>query len=282
MNEAQTNSQEFPYRILMGRILAGLIICILPIRGMTQDNAGDPAQRGAELAKRVLQKQNTSGFLIRARALVGENPEDPALSSVLQVRIVGRREKSKTQVLYQILWPTSRIGTALVLDLGPQSKISGFLFTPPDHLTPITDSLITTPFAGTAMTIEDLAENYWHWPSQRIVGPGRAGERRCTILESRPPPETTSAYAIVRSCITKNSPLWVEKLAADNHLAKRIVFEVSSRTKTEQTSRIAMVVEGNDKSQRTRVEFLKSERDLKISPDEFSVERLKSLTVAKP
>jgi hypothetical protein len=250
MNEAQTNSQEFPYRILMGRILAGLIICILPIRGMTQDNAGDPAQRGAELAKRVLQKQNTSGFLIRARALVGENPEDPALSSVLQVRIVGRREKSKTQVLYQILWPTSRIGTALVLDLGPQSKISGFLFTPPDHLTPITDSLITTPFAGTAMTIEDLAENYWHWPSQRIVGPGRAGERRCTILESRPPPETTSAY--------------------------------SSRTKTEQTSRIAMVVEGNDKSQRTRVEFLKSERDLKISPDEFSVERLKSLTVAKP
>jgi hypothetical protein len=114
------------------------------------------------------------------------------------------------------------------------------------------------------------------------VGQGRAGKRRCTILESRPTPETASAYAIVRSCIAKDSPLWVEKLAADNHLAKRIVFEVSSQKKTEQTYRIAMVVEGDDKSQNTRVEFLKSERDLKISPDEFSIERLKSLAVVKP
>jgi hypothetical protein len=282
MNKARVNVPKFPYQNLICRILRVMIFCALPIGGMTQDNAGGPAQRGAELAKRVLQKQNTSGFQIRARAIVGENPDDPTRSSVLQVRIVGRREKSKTQVLYQILWPTSRKGTSLVLELGPQSKISGFLFVPPDLITPITDSLLTAPFAGTALTIEDLAENYWHWPSQRIVGQGRAGERRCTILESRTPQETSSAYATVRSCITRNTPLWVEKLTADNHLVKRIAFEISGREQTEEANRRAMVVEGNDKSQHTRVEFLKSERNIKISPDEFSIERLKSLIVAKP
>jgi hypothetical protein len=282
MNEAQANFPKFPYQNPICRILMAMIFCALPLCGITQDNAGDPAQRGTELAKRVLQKQSTSGFLIRARAVVGENPDDPALSSVLQVRIVGRREKSTSQVLYQILWPTSRKGTSLVLELGPQSKISGFLFVPPDRITPITDSLLTAPFAGTAMTIEDLAENYWHWPSQRIVGQGRAGERRCTILESRAPQETPSAYTTVRSCIARNAPLWVEKFTADNHLVKRITFEISSREQTGQASRLAMVVEGNAKSQHTRVEFLKSERNIKISPDEFSVERLKSLIAAKP
>jgi hypothetical protein len=282
MNESQANFRNCLHQNLICRILNVIIFCTLPISGMTQDNAGKPVQRGSELAKRVLQKQYNSGFRIRARAVIGENPEDPAKSSVLQVRIVGRREKSKTQILYQILWPISRKGTSLVLELGPHPQISGFLLVPPDRITPIMDSLITTPFAGTALTIEDLAENYWLWPSQRIVGQGRAGERGCTILESRPSQEIASAYAIVRSCIIRNSPLWVEKLTADNHLVKRITFETSKRETGEQAYRLAMVVEGSDKSQRTRVEFLKSERDLKISPDEFSVEQLKNLMVAKP
>jgi hypothetical protein len=282
MNKAQANAQNCLHQNLIFRVLQLMIFCALSMSGMAQDNTGNAVQRGAELAKRVLQKQYTSGFRIRARAVIGANPEDPAASSVLQVRIVGRREKSKTQILYQILWPTSRKGTALVFELGTHPRISGFLFVPPDRITPITDSLIASPFAGTALTIEDLAENYWLWPSQRIAGQGRAGDRRCTILESRPSQETASAYAIVRSCITKNSPLWVEKLTADNHIVKRITFEISNREDNRQDYRLAMIVEGDDKSQRTRVEFLKSERDLKISLDEFSVEQLKSLVGAKP
>jgi hypothetical protein len=283
MNKAQPseNILDYCYRMLIRLMVVALMLGGFPETAATQEHAEDAARRGADLAKRVLQEQESSGFLIRARAVIGEDPDDPALSSVLQVRIVGRREKHVARVLYQILWPNSRKGQALVLERSQDLQVSGFLFFPPDRVMPLTDSLMTTTFAGTGLTIEDLAEDFWRWPIQRIVGQGRAGKRGCAILESHPSPETVSAYAMVRSCIARNSPLWIEKLSESGNTVKRISFETYDGKKQDRDYGSAMIVEGDSKSLRTQVEFLKSERGIKISPDEFSVESLKAIAAAK-
>jgi hypothetical protein len=203
---------------------------------------------------------------------------------VLQVRILGRREKNETQVLYQVLWPTRLKGHAAVIERHALPPVTGFLFEPPDHVTRLTPALLATPFAGTVLSIEDLAEDFWSWPLQQVAGQERSGKEPCTILLSRPSAEMHSAYSLVRSCINpqKATPVWIEKFGHDNQRIKRIVFESSSRKTPAQDYRLAMVAESADAATRTRVEILKSERGISVSPDEFSIGRLNQLGSKSP
>jgi hypothetical protein len=261
-------------------ILAGVICADV----VSQERVGDAERRGRELAKRVLQLQDTSGFQIRARVIIGAESDDSPRPSILQVRIVGRREIDLTRVLFQILWPNSLKGLAAVIENRHQPPIAGFLFEPPDRVTRLTPALLSAPFAGSGLTLEDLAEDFWQWPQQRVAGQGHAGQEECTILESRPSPAAASAYSLIRSCISlkKAAPLWVEKLGGDGRMMKRITIETPDRKGHSQDFRTAMVVEGGVAWPRTRVEILKNERGIAVSPDEFSVARLRSLGARNP
>ncbi len=263
-------------------LAAAAFLVVAVSTGGTQQQPRDPSRLGQDLAKRVLQAQDTSGFRVRGRVIIGTEREGDPGPLILQVRIVGRRENSATRVLYQILWPTSLKGHAAVLERRQAPGIEGFLFEPPDRVTRMTPALALTPFAGSALTYEDLAENFWRWPRQRIAGPGRSGAQGCTILESRSPSETASEYSLVRSCIAskRSTPLWIEKLGGDGKVIKRIAFEAPEGKN--QDFRMAMIVEGSDPARRTRIEFVRSERGLTISPDEFSVGRLKALAISRP
>jgi len=248
---------------------------------IAQERAGDAVSRGQALARRVLQAQETSGFQVRARVVVGAGEEGEPESSILQIRIVGRRDKSVMRVMYQIFWPPALKGLAVVFEQTRIAAVKGFLFEPPDRVTPLIPSLMATSFAGTGLTLEDLAENFWLWARQRVAGEGRAGDQACTILESRPAPEEHSGYTLVRSCISvkKATPLWIEKIGADGKRIKRIAFEAADRKSKEAGFRAAMVVASDVPAQRTRVEILRSERGITISPAEFTIENLKSLAV---
>jgi hypothetical protein len=267
------------WRRWAGLVGIGVIISVACAGAPAQEPVGDAASRGRALAHRVLQEQDTSGFQIRGRVIVGVDEENGPRPSILQVRIIGRRQNGVTRILHQILWPPALKGLAAVIEHTQTPAISGFLFEPPERITRLTPTLLAAPFAGTGLTLEDLAENFWLWPRQRVAGEGRAGDQACTILESRPSPEEISAYALVRSCLSmkKATPLWVEKMGADGKLIKRIAFETPDRKGGGTGFRAAMVVEGGAPAQRTRVEILKSERGMTISPAEFTVERLKSL-----
>lgn len=264
--------------ILAVSMVAALAV-ILCTAVAAQERAGDAERRGRELAKRVLQAQDTSGFQIRARVVVGDDSNEALQPAILQVRIVGRRENNATRILYQILWPTALKGQAAVIERRQNPPAAGFLFEPPDRVARLSPVLFATPFAGTGLTFEDLAEDFWRWPLQQVTGQGRGGEDACTILESRPSSEIVTAYSLVRSCVApkKATPLWIEKFGADGRRAKRMSFEAPARKSRDQDSRLVMIVDNGTASQRTRVEFLKSERGITVSPDEFSVERLKRL-----
>jgi hypothetical protein len=272
-----TRRDRPPWRACRSALIA--IATVAVCTGAAQEGAGDAAQRGQELARRVAQAQDTSGFQIRARVVIGTDADDAPRPAVLQLRIVGRREAGLTKILYQVLWPNTLKGHAAVIERRKSPPVTGFLFDLPARVTPLTAALIAAPFAGSGLTLEDLADDFWRWPVQRAVGQGQAGRQTCTILESHPSEDAASAYAQVRSCVDarKATPLWVEKRGADGALIKRIAFERPESKDRERPYRLAMVVEGGLASPPTRVEFLKSERDLTISPAEFSVERLGAL-----
>jgi len=260
------------------RLLPSALIVLAAAAAIAaQHKPGDP---GRDLARRVLKAQETSGFQIRARVILGEEEEGARRPAILQVRMAGRREGDTEKVLYQVLYPTTLKGYAAVIEQSRAPGISGFLFEPPERIRQLDPDLLKSPFAGTGLTIEDLAENFWRWPSQRVAGQGQAGKQACTVLESRPSKDAATAYALVRSCIDpkKLTPLWVEKFDAAGNRVKRISLEIPERGNRNRDFRVSMVVEGDPSLPRTRVEILRSDRGIRVSPDEFLVQRLKSLT----
>ena len=271
-----------PRRRRQRALATALTIALSGFAFAIQKQGAEPALQGQELAKRVLKAQETSGFQIRARVILGDDT-DEARPVILQVRIAGRRENGRQRVLYQVFWPTSLKGYAAVIEQEQGPEVSGFVFEPPDRVTPLAPAVLKASFAGSGLTLEDLAENFWRWPRQRVTGQAQAGKQACTVLESQPSPDLDTAYASVRSCVDpkKATPLWVEKYGTDGKLVKRISFETPDRKNRDQEFRVSMVVEGGPSVPRTRVEILKSDRGIKISPDEFSLERLKSF-VSKP
>ncbi len=248
-----------------------------------QRTAQDDASRGRALAKRVVAAQSTRGFLMRARVVVGDESPDGSRRTVLQIRLLGRREQSSDRLLFQVLWPAALKGHALVVERRDRPPLSGFLFDPPSRVTPLTAALIARPFAGTGLTVEDLADDFWRWPGQRFAGRGVDGKQSCTLLESEPPADAYSAYALVRSCVDerRNVPRWVDKVSLDGAVVKRISFVRASSGAGSGSTRLTMRVEG-PLVPPTRVEFLRQDRDVGISPDEFSVEGLARLGTEAP
>jgi len=248
-----------------------------------QRTSVDNVARGLDLARRVAAAQSSRGFLVRARVVVGHEPADGPPATVLQIRMLGRRDKTSDRLLFQVLWPTAMKGHALVLERRERTGRTGFLFDPPSIVTPLTRTLAAEPFAGTALTPEDLADDFWRWPAQRFAGVGRDGQRYCSLLESEPPAEAESAYTRVRSCIEtgRHTPRWVEKVGPGGLIVKRISFERTRSGSGGDGATLTMVVEG-PRVPPTRVEFLRQDRDVDVAPQEFTVERLGRLGLAPP
>lgn len=248
-----------------------------------QRTSVDNVARGRDLARRVAAAQSSRGFLVRARVVVGQEPADGPPATVLQIRMLGRRDKASDRLLFQVLWPTSMKGHALVLERRERAGRTGFLFDPPSNVTPLTRALAAEPFAGTALTPEDLADDFWRWPAQRFAGVGRDSQRYCSLLESDPPAEAESAYTLVRSCIEtgRHTPRWVEKVGPGGVVVKRISFERTRSASRGGGATLTMVVEG-PRVPPTRVEFLRQDRDIDVAPQEFTVERLGRIGLAPP
>jgi hypothetical protein len=260
-------------------VVAAIVAVCATAAAALQAPTTDADRRGQDLASRVVRAQDTVGFTARARVVVGSDTEAGPRPLVLQIRLLGRREAGGMRLLFQVFWPTALKGHAAVIDRRPRQPLGGFLFDLPDRVTPLSPALLTAPFAGTGLTLEDLADGSWLWPTHRIAGAGHADGQPCTLLESQPARGMDSAYARVRSCVdTKRAvPRWLEKFGPDGALLKRIVFERRRAKNRDEGARLTMVVTDAAGTATTRVEFLRSERDVAISPAEFSPAQLRRL-----
>jgi hypothetical protein len=235
--------------------------------------APEDSSNARQLVAKVVEANRTSGFRVRAKLVV--TTANPEHREVRQLLIKGRTEGKTTTTLYQILWPAESKGQSLLIEKKGDS-VSGFLFEPPGTVKKLSPALLTQPFFGSDLAIEDLAEDFWDWPSQKIVGEETIDRRPCTIVESRPPGDIASSYLLVNTWIAPELalPLRVEKYGKNRRLVRRItadrIMKVNDRWRAAD-----IIVDPGGGNSRTVLEGSKSERDLNLPAADFTLEAIK-------
>jgi hypothetical protein len=236
---------------------------------------GAPAENSDahQLVAKVVEANRTSGFRVRAKLVV--TTANPEHREVKQLLIKSRTEGKTTTTLYQVLWPAESKGQSLLVERRGDS-VSGFLFEPPGMVKKLSAALLAQPFLGSDLAIEDLAEDFWDWPSQKIVGEETIDKKVCTIVESRPPGDAASSYMVVKTWIASELalPLRVEKYGRNRRLVKRITANRIVKVNNRWTA-ANIIVDPDGGNSRTVLEGSKSERDLDLPAADFTLEAIK-------
>ena len=127
-----------------------------------------PPPTAAEILAGMRPSGTTSGFVLRTR-LVRTAP-GLAKPEVQQMLIKGRRVGDTFKVLCQILWPPAVKGRALYTEVSSNRTMSGFIFEPPDTVTPLTPEKMSEPLFGSDVSVGDMAEDFWQWPGPVVAG----------------------------------------------------------------------------------------------------------------
>ena len=244
--------------------------------------AAGNASPARELIAQVVAARQTSGYRVRARLVrtaAGSDRED-----VTQLLIKGRRDGDASKVLYQVLWPKRSQGETLVIEKSAGRDPRCWIFTPPDRVTVLTPERTGDRFFGSDLTIEDVAEEFWTWPTQKIIGEETVDQHRCAVLESRPAAGAATSYALVRTWIASDIalPLRIEKFGPDRRLIKRLTAERVMEQGDRHWTAGTVIVEPADGRTRTVLEGKRADRDIEIPGEEFTVEGIKTALRPKP
>jgi hypothetical protein len=261
-------------------LLASVVLPLSPLLGAEPAAAAPPAAApsampgAAELVLQVAANRRAESILIRARLLVTDSATEGR--SAIQFLLRGRTDGEVTRRLYQVLWPTPRLGQALYLERDGDGPLGGFLFEPPDKITPLSPELLRSPFLDSDLSIEDLSDDFWQWPAPTLAGTETVNGEPCAIIDLRPPAGRPYSYGRVRAWIStaKTLPLRLEKFDASERLVKRFTFR-----KLVQRDGIwapaTTVVQAPGSSRETLVELSRGERDASIPLAELSVDAIK-------
>jgi len=233
------------------------------------------ADRDAEdLIAKMLESQNVRGAVVRAKLTIEDDSSDHKSSA--QIRIRMRRDAEMTRMLFQVLWPDTHKGEAVCIERGARGVTGGFIFQPPDKVTPLTAANMSRTYLDSDLTIEDLADEFWHWPSQKITGEETIRGDVCKIVESRLPGGTKSGYSLVRSWISpeKLLPMRMDKFGRDERLAKRVTVQKTTRHDGIWAP-MTTFVQSAGKTRVTTLEISRGERDVEIPVEEFSLQRIR-------
>jgi hypothetical protein len=249
-------------------LAVGLIGDRTPSSGASSENAN-----ARQLMARVVEASRTTGFRLRSKLIVTATDSDRR--DVKQLLIRSRNDGKTKSTLYQILWPSELKGQSLLIEKSGRS-VSGFLFEPPDTLKKLSFTLMTQPFFGSGLAIEDLAEDFWDWPSQKIVGEETIKEKLCTIVESKPPADAATSYSLVRTWIAPELalPLRIEKYGKNRHLLKRITADRIMKV-NDRWAAATITVDLDGTNNRTILEGSKFDRDLNLPAADFTIESIK-------
>jgi hypothetical protein len=160
---------------------------------------------GPELAARLAAKQEGSTF-IRVRM------ENAGAKDALQLQIKSRVSRTRADIVYQVLFPKERKGESVLLHRAGE-RMSGTLFTPPETARPLAAEKLDEPLLGSALSCEDVIDNFFVWEQQAIIGTEVIDRTECQILESKPGKGHRSSYASVRTWVDPRRfvPLRIEK-----------------------------------------------------------------------
>jgi len=261
--------------------LGTVILLAASLAGMpdARQSPGPPAETIQQLIARANAARETRGFTLRAR--LETTPAGPGVEAVLQVRILGRQDGPSSRVLYQVLWPAAAKGRAVSMQFERGKPPSGFFFEWPDRVVPLAERGVTADVFGTALSVDDLADDFWQWPGPVDAGTRTVARQPCRLIEFRPPREADARHAteLVTACVStdKAVPLAVEKYGAGNRLSTRLTVEKTVKIEGGQWVPSRFLVENLARGCATRVEITRGEHDRVVSLAEFSLQKIKSL-----
>ena len=196
----------------------------------------------------------------------------------LQLRIMARRTKASTEVIYEVLYPKDRKGECVLLRKSAGEAASGTLFTPPATLRPIPSSQMQEGIFGSDLAYGDLVENFFSWPSQEIVGAETVDRIPCQILESKPGKGDRSGYGRVLSWIDvkKLVPMRVEKYLSSGQMARRIDTTRVAKDDTDRAVAASLIVRRPLQASETELEGSNSRHDVSYQDGDFTPEALRA------
>jgi hypothetical protein len=263
------------YQHLKKGFWSAISFCLLfQLASFRDAGAGQPTETPEQLIARVLASRLV-GFRGHAR-LVQINPQTEQQESK-RIVIKARQEGKSFKMLYQAVWPSSVAGQAVLIEMTPGQPVKGFLMESPDKVLPLTPRLLDQPLFGSDFRIEDLTEDFWHWPMQEFIGTEIIMGCPCKIIESRPGSATQSGYSVIRSwvCPRLALPLRVERITRDGLPARRLSVEKIAKAGRGWAARSLLMTPTDGKS-RTLFEGTSMEADVVVPAAEFSIEAIRS------
>jgi hypothetical protein len=197
----------------------------------------------------------------------------------LQVQSKERRGNAGTEIAYQILFPKERKSEGFVLRK-TGGRVSGAVFTLPDSVKELSGGDLDRGVFGSALTYEDILDDFFLWPNQKIVGTEAVGKTECQVLESKPG-KGGSSYGSVRSWIdTKRMvPMRVEKLSSGGKVIARI--ETTNIEKDDLGRNLPASLSIQRGGSTTVIEGSRIRHNVDLSDADFTPEGLKTISIPR-
>jgi len=244
-----------------------LVLSAFPTASAPAQTAAQPPT-AKQLISQVVAHQHTRGLTARGRIVV---TAPSAERRTLQFLIKGRHEGNASEMLYLALYPQADKGRAVVIRKDGGGNVSGFIREPNGKTTNLNSERMKQQLFGSDITIEDLAEDFWTWPSPKLSGQGAACRKDCYIVDCRPPKGRDASHAVVRVWINPETslPLRIESYLANGTLVKRT--ECRKLVKSgDHWSMEELTVEPATPGRRTSLDFSKGARDIDVPTYDFT------------
>jgi hypothetical protein len=226
-----------------------------------------------ELASQLSANMQDGSSLIRLRM---DFTSTAGAKTVLQLQIKSRRTRGATDIVYQVLFPKERKGESVLLQKSSKG-VSGKLFLPASGVQSISSGQMKESLFGSALSYEDIIDNFFTWEQQTIVGTEEVDRVACQILESKS--GGGSSYSRVRSWIDvkRMVPLRVEKYSSSGQLAKRIETTRVAKDDTDRQVPASLRVQRSGEAAATEIEGSNSRHDVSYEDSIFTAEGIQVL-----
>jgi len=238
--------------------------------------AQEAAPSARELAAQLSNIIQDGSSVLRLKMEIGK--PGGGGKTVLQIQVKSQRTRSSTDLVYQVMWPKDRKGESFLLHKSGGRAPGGTLFTPPDSMVPLTAAKMKDGIFGSDLSYDDLAENFFSWGNQAIVGTEAVNRVPCQILESKPGKGDGTGYAKVRSWIdTKRMvTLRVEKYTDSGKLAKRIDTTRVSKDDTGRSIGSSFSLQRSGRDSVTEIEGSNSKHGVTFPATDFTPDALRT------
>jgi hypothetical protein len=192
--------------------------------------------------------------------------------------VKARREGNTTRILYQVVSPVAAAGQAVLIEIGDKGPVEGLLVEGPEAITSLTPRNLKRPFFGSDLRIEDLTDEFLHWPVQEIIGSESMLGCLCRIIESRPQAGAEAVYLAVRSwvCPRMALPLRVQYLGRDPKLTRTLRVERAAKADRRHWAAQSLAITLPDKSSRTLFEGTSMDQEAIVPAAEFDIRAIRA------